>query len=119
VSKVITLTGLRLGAAPAVGGSCASRYAKEIVINGKTYCQSTETGQIYDPVTMEEYDSSVKGSKLLNYGLAMGVGAVVGLMFAAMNTKKGGARALGAAAGAGLSALVLFATWPKMPTPQA
>jgi hypothetical protein len=113
--KVITLTGLhQMGAAPEpVGGSCASRYAKEIVIDGKTYCQSIETGQIYDPVTMEEYKEPVEGSRLVNYAIAMGAGALVGFLVGLERSKKGSMRALGAGVGAGLGALLLAVTWPK------
>jgi hypothetical protein len=124
--RVITLTGLhQMGAdlpvPEPVGGSCASRYAKEIVIDGKTYCQSIETGKIYDPATGDEIEPAAKGGRLLNYGIAMGAGALVGIFAVAMSSKKkkGAMLAVGAGTGAAVGAVLLAMTWPKAAPPQA
>jgi hypothetical protein len=118
--KVITLSGLRLAGAdlpmlePA-GGPCAGQYVKEVVIDGKTYCQSTETGKIYDPKTGMEIEPEVPGNRPLLYGISMGAGALVGIIVAATSAKKnkGTMMAVGAGAGALVGAMLLAMTWPK------
>lgn len=110
MSRVITLSGLRLGAEDASG--CGAQHVK-VVIDGKEYCQSVETGKIYDPVTGDEYKGEAKGSRLLNYAVSIGVGAVVGLLIASSKSRKVSMRALGAGAGGLAGAALLAMTWPK------
>ena len=51
--------------------------------------------------------------RLLNYGIAAGAGALVGLLVASSQSKRFGPRMAGAGVGAALSALILAITWPK------
>lgn len=114
--KTITLTGLRLGADDAQGDPPCGQYMEPILIDGKHYCRSTETGKIYDPATNEEVVPKVPGSRLLNYGITMGIGALVGIMAVAARSKRpmmGTKIMVGAGVGAAVGALLLAVTWPR------
>lgn len=106
--RVITLSGLR-----GTSGVCDQPYMERIIVDGKEYCRSTETGRIYDPATGAEAVGATGSSRLLNYAISAGVGALVGLMVASSKSKRLGMRALGAGVGGLAGAALLAITWPK------
>jgi hypothetical protein len=118
--QVITLSGLQQLGAAVEGCAALGDKMEVVVIDGRTYCRSTETGKIYDPATGDEYKGEVKGSRLLNYAVSVGVGAVVGLIVAMAGKKKASVArgALGAGVGGLAGAAILAMTWPKAKAPE-
>jgi len=115
-----------------VGGSCAAQGAHEVVIGDMTYCiyptalHGDDCGSgdyvkaIYQgeeccvpPEVVAAGLATPVYSKLLNYGLSMGAGALVGLVVAVSKSKKGSVRAAGLGIGAAVGAILLAITWPK------
>lgn len=95
-------------------GQCAkgevypSSGAKSVPVS--VHLQSLDPTQSIDS---ESFVEAQEPSRLLNYGIVMGVSALVGFMAVAQKSKKGANRLLGAGVGAGVGALLLAMTWPK------
>lgn len=121
--RAITLTGLqRMGAANPADLACAARGGTIEIRTGASgqygVCvfpdgSECDSWALYRGECAPASSTVEKYPRLLNYGISMGVGALVGLMVAASQSKRGSMRALGAGVGAGLSALILAITWPR------
>lgn len=139
--KAITLTGLRVGGdtdVPAAGAWCVLPGQKVLEYDGATHCVSsvyrhvdgcsadglvlaylkgdTDPTNVYC-VPQEAIDAGLATPvdhypRLLNIGITAVVGAAVGLL-ATWGSKSGKIKAVGVGAGAGISLMILAATWPK------
>lgn len=137
MGKVITLSGMRMGLANPATENCAAlggTWEKVEAEDGSEYGLCTlpdgtlcEEWALYrgecgpaDIAPVEPVEEPTEGSKLLNYGIAMGAGALVGIMVGVSMKKPRGSKALiGAGVGAALGAVVLAMTWPKKELPPA
>lgn len=127
MSKVITLSGLgRMGVENPASANCvaqggtvdvrstaAGEYGVCVFPNGSECEEWALYRKECQPASATVEEPQKTYPRLLNYGIAAGAGALVGLLVASSKSKKFGPRLAGAGVGAAASALILAITWPK------
>jgi len=131
MGKVITLSGLRgnMGAENPASANCIAQGGTEVIRktaageygvcvfpNGSECEEWALYRKECQPASATVEESQKTYPRLLNYGIAAGAGALVGLLVAASKSKKFVPRLAGAGVGAAVTTLILVLTWPKAPT---